>query len=70
MDVNPATVRATLSASGCRLMIHGHTHRPGCERIALADGIAERWVLSDWDTGRGDALEVNASGIRRIDLSS
>lgn len=70
MDVNAASVRATLAAADCRLMIHGHTHRPSCERITLADGIAERWVLSDWDTGRGDALEVNASGIRRIDLSS
>jgi UDP-2,3-diacylglucosamine hydrolase len=70
MDVNAGSVRAALAAAGCRLLIHGHTHRPGCERITLADGIAERWVLSDWDTGRGDALEVNAGGIRRIDLSS
>lgn len=70
MDVNAGSVRAALAAAGCRLLIHGHTHRPGCERITLADGIAERWVLSDWDTGRGDALEVNAGGIRRIDLST
>lgn len=70
MDVNAGSVRAALAAAACHLLIHGHTHRPGCERITLADGIAERWVLSDWDTGRGDALEVNADGIRRIDLSS
>jgi hypothetical protein len=36
----------------------------------LASGNAERWVLSDWDTGRGDALEIDAAGIRRIDLSA
>lgn len=70
MDANPDAVRAALSGSGCRLLIHGHTHRPGCERVTLAAGIAERWVLSDWDTGRGDALEVSAGSIRRIDLSS
>lgn len=70
MDVNAEAVRQALIASGCHRLIHGHTHRPGCEHIALADGVAERWVLSDWDTHRGDALEVSNKGsIRRIDLS-
>ena len=69
MDVNVASVRATLLAAGCRHMIHGHTHRPGCEHLTLDDGIAERWVLSDWDNGRGDALEIDANSIRRLDLS-
>ncbi|MDO9449372.1 MAG: UDP-2,3-diacylglucosamine diphosphatase [Rugosibacter sp.] len=71
MDVNAEAVRQALIASGCRRLIHGHTHRPGCEHIALADGVAERWVLSDWDTHRGDALEVSTEGsIRRIDLAT
>lgn len=70
MDVNAEVVRQALIASGCRRLIHGHTHRPGCEHILLADGVAERWVLSDWDSHRGDALEVNTEGsIRRIDQS-
>lgn len=69
MDADPDTVRAVLLASNCHLLIHGHTHRPGCERVRLAAGIAERWVLSDWNSGRGDALEVSTGGIRRIDLS-
>ncbi|PKO84287.1 MAG: UDP-2,3-diacylglucosamine diphosphatase [Betaproteobacteria bacterium HGW-Betaproteobacteria-11] len=70
MDVNPDAVRATLAASGCIRLIHGHTHRPGREQLTLADGsAAERWVLSDWGEGRGDALEVDAGGIRRIDWS-
>lgn len=69
MDVNAASVRAALLAAGCRYMIHGHTHRPGCEHLTLSGGTAERWVLSDWDSGRGDALEIDANGIRRIDLS-
>lgn len=71
MDVNPAAVRIALETSGCTQLIHGHTHRPGCEHITLSAGTtAQRWVLSDWDTGRGDALEVSAVGMRRIDFSS
>ncbi|TRZ97187.1 MAG: UDP-2,3-diacylglucosamine diphosphatase [Rhodocyclaceae bacterium] len=69
MDASAAAIRAVLTANGCTRLIHGHTHRPGRENIALADGVAERWVLSDWDTGRGDALEIDGTGVRRIDLS-
>ncbi len=70
MDANAAAIREALTAHGCTRLIHGHTHRPGHDVIQLASGSAERWVLSDWDTGRGDALEIDAAGIRRIDLSS
>jgi UDP-2,3-diacylglucosamine hydrolase len=69
MDANVDAIRTALTAHGCTCLIHGHTHRPGHEVIQLASGSAERWVLSDWDTGRGDALEISASGVRRIDLS-
>ena len=69
MDANAAAIRAALSAHGCSRLIHGHTHRPSHEHIQLASGSAERWVLSDWDTGRGDALEIGPAGVRRIDLS-
>ena len=70
MDASPATVRAALAEHGCTRLIHGHTHRPGHEQIRLAAAGGERWVLSDWDTGRGDALEISPGGdIRRIDLS-
>jgi len=70
MDANGAAIREALTAHRCTRLIHGHTHRPGHEMIQLASGTAERWVLSDWDTGRGDALEIDAAGIRRIDLSN
>jgi UDP-2,3-diacylglucosamine hydrolase len=69
MDVNPLTVQEVLSASHCQRLIHGHTHRPGMEAITLNEQHAERWVLSDWDHQRGDALEIDATGIRRIDFS-
>jgi UDP-2,3-diacylglucosamine hydrolase len=70
MDANAEAIRATLLRHGCQRLIHGHTHRPGSEAVSLPSGQAERYVLSDWDTGRGDALEIGAAGIRRIDLSS
>lgn len=68
-DASAIAIRAALTAHGCTRLIHGHTHRPGREDIHLAAGSAERWVLSDWDVGRGDALELSAAGVRRIDLS-
>ena len=71
MDANPGAIRAALADHDCTRLIHGHTHRPGHERIQLATASAERWVLSDWDIGRGDALEISPAGdIRRIDLSA
>ena len=70
MDANPVAVRQALISHGCRRLIHGHTHRPGHERIDLPSGHGERYVLSDWDTGRGDALEIGPAGLRRLDLSA
>ncbi|MBI5109963.1 MAG: UDP-2,3-diacylglucosamine diphosphatase [Rhodocyclales bacterium] len=70
MDANVDAIRAALSTHGCRRLIHGHTHRPGHDTYDLPSGRAERYVLSDWDTGRGDALEIGPAGIRRIDLSA
>ena len=68
MGANAAAICTALTTHGCTRLIHGHTHRPGCEHIQLGAGSAERWVLSDWDTARGDALEISAAGVRRIDL--
>jgi UDP-2,3-diacylglucosamine hydrolase len=70
MDANAAAIREALATHDCTRLIHGHTHRPGYEAIQLGSGSAERWVLSDWDTGRGDALEIGAADVHRIDLSS
>lgn len=70
MDANAAAVREVLAANGCRRLIHGHTHRPGHEEFDLPAGRGERHVLSDWNTGRGDALEIGPAGVRRLDLSA
>ena len=68
MDVSPNAVRQTLATSMCRVMIHGHTHRPGREVIDATTG-SERWVLSDWEYERGDALELNGQKLCRLDWS-
>jgi UDP-2,3-diacylglucosamine hydrolase len=68
MDVNAETVRAAFAESACRRMIHGHTHRPGHHTSAMAPD-CERWVLSDWERNRGDVLEVDSTGVRRLDLA-
>ena len=70
MGANAAAIRTALAAHGCTRLIHGHTHLPGREDIRLDSGSAERWVLSDWETGRGDALELSSAGVRRLDCSA
>jgi UDP-2,3-diacylglucosamine hydrolase len=56
MDVNDGAVDELMHRLDVPLMIHGHTHRPGCHRHV--GGV--RWVLPDWDVeaGRGDLLEA------------
>jgi UDP-2,3-diacylglucosamine hydrolase len=68
MDVAPATVEKAFAESGCRQLIHGHTHRPGrhVHRVDGRDCI--RWVLADWYT-RGSYLEATPGGIRSVALA-
>lgn len=45
-DVDANTARAWLSDNDCKLLIHGHTHRPA--KHDLGNGLS-RMVLSDWE---------------------
>ncbi len=69
-DVDAAAAVAWMHAAGSRLLIHGHTHRPGSD--VLAPGFT-RWVLSDWDCDtpplRAQALRLTRDGLARIDLA-
>ncbi len=70
MDVNHDAVRALFAASGCRVMIHGHTHRPA--RHEQADGCL-RYVLPDWDcdteVARGGWIALEADGtLKRVNV--
>ena len=70
MDVNAQAVSAALRENDCASLIHGHTHRPADHVFELKGEVCTRRVLSDWDSGRGDALEVDAAGVRRLDYSN
>lgn len=63
MDIQPKAAMEALDTHACDLLIHGHTHRPGCD--ALPDGRA-RWVLPDWaapPSGRGGGLLIDPRGV-------
>ncbi|MEO7775536.1 MAG: UDP-2,3-diacylglucosamine diphosphatase [Steroidobacteraceae bacterium] len=48
MDVNESAVAAAFRVSQTRVMIHGHTHRPGIYRHSVDGAEAVRIVLGDW----------------------
>ncbi|WAF96470.1 UDP-2,3-diacylglucosamine diphosphatase [Aeromonas sp. BC14] len=48
MDVTPAAVDQMLRQHDCRMMIHGHTHRPAIHDFNLDGHPARRIVLGDW----------------------
>jgi UDP-2,3-diacylglucosamine hydrolase len=67
MDVAPAAVEQAFRDTGCDVLIHGHTHRPG-KHALLVDGRARtRWVLPDW-YGRGGYLEATPPGFTAVAL--
>ncbi|HEX7037254.1 MAG TPA: UDP-2,3-diacylglucosamine diphosphatase [Pseudomonadales bacterium] len=65
MDVAPAEVARVVRAHGARVLIHGHTHRPG---IHTADW-GRRYVLGAWERcgwrieQRGDAIDLICFGL-------
>jgi UDP-2,3-diacylglucosamine hydrolase len=67
MDVAEDAVEAAFAASGCRLMIHGHTHRPARHEHAVAGRACVRWVLPDWYQA-GGYLEASPAGVSAVAL--
>jgi UDP-2,3-diacylglucosamine hydrolase len=65
MDVADAAVEHAFAESGCDVMIHGHTHRPGRHVHSVGGRERIRWVLPDWYE-RGGYLEASPEGIRAI----
>lgn len=47
-DVSPLAVTEALRTYGIRLLIHGHTHRPGIHEFTLDGQPARRIVIGDW----------------------
>ena len=65
MDVAPEAVERAFAAVGCRLMIHGHTHRPARHEHSVAGRNCVRWVLPDWYEA-GGYLEASPAGMRAV----
>jgi UDP-2,3-diacylglucosamine hydrolase len=68
MDVTPAAVDKAFADTGCKVMIHGHTHRPArhVHRVNGTDCV--RWVLADW-YGPASYLEATPDGIRSVPVA-
>ncbi|NTV95047.1 MAG: UDP-2,3-diacylglucosamine diphosphatase [Thiobacillus sp.] len=66
MDVNADAVANAFRQSGCRHMIHGHTHRPARHLLAVDGHDCERWVLPDWYDGHGGYLRCDARGCELV----
>ncbi|CUI08944.1 UDP-2,3-diacylglucosamine diphosphatase [Massilia antarctica] len=69
MDVTPQAIDALFAATGTKVMIHGHTHRPALHE---KDG-KRRYVLPDWEPDgeppRGGWIAIGEDGtITRHDL--
>jgi len=63
MDANPGEVERQMRSHGVRLLIHGHTHRPGDHRFTLDGQPARRLVLPAWDPQTGGGyLALAAAG--------
>ena len=65
MDVAPDAVERAFVQSGCDLLIHGHTHRPGKHTYRIGERECVRWVLPDWYES-GGYLEASAEGVRAV----
>ncbi|TVS13212.1 MAG: UDP-2,3-diacylglucosamine diphosphatase [Wenzhouxiangella sp.] len=58
MDVNADAVRACFHRLGVQRLIHGHTHRPGVQRLEVDGQPCERITLGDWHGERGSVLQI------------
>jgi len=73
MDIRPAAAEQLVREHGAGLLIHGHTHRPGCSPLGHN---LERWVLPDWhftaraSERRGGGLLIGQQGIQSLGLTA
>ncbi|MBU3724812.1 MAG: UDP-2,3-diacylglucosamine diphosphatase [Burkholderiaceae bacterium] len=69
MDVTLSDAELLVDRLQADLLLHGHTHRPGC--TSMPNGKL-RWVLPDWDVDadgaviRGGGLWADAEGVRPV----
>jgi UDP-2,3-diacylglucosamine hydrolase len=73
MDVNNEAIASLFDATGSRILIHGHTHRPARHVYLAKDEERVRYVLPDWDCDteptRGGWLAITSGGaVQRFGL--
>jgi len=68
-DVVSAEVDTIFQNTGCRLLIHGHTHRPKIHNVAVkgSDEKYYRIVLGDWDA-KGWYLMLYDAGFELVEF--
>lgn len=62
MDVNPATIDDLMNRRQARILVHGHTHRPGDHRL----GDRRRIVLGQWREDGAQILVCRGDELRLI----
>jgi UDP-2,3-diacylglucosamine hydrolase len=67
LDVTADAVDLAFAQSGCRVLVHGHTHRPARHEHVVSGRRCVRWVLPDWYEG-GGYLEAEPGGIHAVEL--
>jgi UDP-2,3-diacylglucosamine hydrolase len=61
-DVSPDAVASAVTQAGCRILLHGHTHRPASHTL---DNDAVRLVLGDWSS-KGAVVAVSDAAECRL----
>jgi UDP-2,3-diacylglucosamine hydrolase len=61
MDVNQKTTCSMMQRYNAKLIIHGHTHKPGISRVKGNDNLT-RISLPNWTEKKGEALKYYADG--------
>lgn len=69
MDVNQSAVEAAMRRNNTKVLIHGHTHRPGIHDFEVASTTYKRAVLGDWYT-QGSVISLTENGINLESFSS
>ncbi len=65
LDVTASEIPRIMKKYHTKLLIHGHTHRPGVELIKMGDEFVKRIVLSDWED-TGNFLICEPGGINKL----
>ncbi|WP_416140564.1 UDP-2,3-diacylglucosamine diphosphatase [Halomonas sp. HK25] len=62
MDVTLDEVVEVMAEHGVTTLIHGHTHRPAVHELEVDGQPARRFVLGDWQPGRGWEVVIEDDG--------